>query len=213
MDSVIRHSLSVRLTHWSVAASGAILLFSGFGQLPMYKRYNLVKVYGFSWSSDYEITLLLHYISAAIFTAAILFHLVYHLRRREFGALPQKGDLSKAVSGLLAMLGLGSEPKNEKFQAKQRVIYLIMGSCILLLVATGLIKSFKNLGAIVLDPIFLQGVAFVHTIGAMVFLLLFLAHLGAFLFPQHWPLVSSMFHGKISMRYVRKHHSEWIIES
>ena len=42
MATRIRHSLTVRVTHWVVALSGILLLFSGFGQLPLYKRYNLI---------------------------------------------------------------------------------------------------------------------------------------------------------------------------
>jgi len=81
MATRIRHSLTVRVTHWVVALSGILLLFSGFGQLPLYKRYNLIKVPGFFWSGNYEITLLIHYLTAAVFTAAVFFHLVYHYRR------------------------------------------------------------------------------------------------------------------------------------
>lgn len=209
MKTVFRHSLTVRLTHWLVAVSGILLLFSGFGQLPMYKRYNLVKLPGFAWSSNYEITLLIHYISAIIFTSVVIFHLLYHLRRHEFDIMPRKGDLKESLQGLKAMLGLANEPLHEKFQAKQRVIYAIIGVTALILIATGLIKSFKNLGTIILDPIFLQWVAFTHTITGMIFMVLFVAHVAALLLKSHRPLIPSMFSGKIDRDYARKHHPEW----
>jgi cytochrome b subunit of formate dehydrogenase len=38
---VVRHSYLVIVQHWLVAASGIVLLFTGFGQLPVYKRYML----------------------------------------------------------------------------------------------------------------------------------------------------------------------------
>lgn len=209
MKTVFRHSLAVRLTHWLVAVSGILLLFSGFGQLPMYKRYNLVKLPGFAWSSNYEITLLIHYISAIIFTSVVLFHLLYHLRRHEFAIIPRKGDLKESVQGLKAMFGLANEPLHEKFQAKQRVIYAIIGVTGLILIATGLIKSFKNLGTIILDPIFLQWVAFTHTITGMIFMVLFVAHVAALLLKSHRPLIPSMFSGKIDRDYARKHHPGW----
>jgi len=209
MKTVFRHSLAVRLTHWLVAVSGILLLFSGFGQLPMYKRYNLVKLPGFAWSSNYEITLLIHYISAIIFTSVVLFHLLYHLRRHEFAIIPRKGDLKESLQGLKAMIGLANEPLHEKFQAKQRVIYAIIGVTGLILIATGLIKSFKNLGTIILDPIFLQWVAFTHTITGMIFMVLFVAHVAALLLRSHRPLIPSMFSGKIDRDYARKHHPGW----
>lgn len=212
MGKVLRHSMTVRLTHWIIACSGIMLLFSGFGQMPMYKRYNVVKIPGLAWSSNYEITLLLHYIAAAVFTATVVFHLLYHFRRKEFSILPQKGDLGNGIQGFLAMFGLGTEPRHEKFQAKQRIIYLVIGLTSLLLILTGLVKSYKNMGIITLDPMFLQWTAFIHTGLGMAFMLLFLAHVAALLLKSHRPMIPSMFTGKISREYVEKHHPDWVIE-
>jgi len=209
MQTVQRHNLTVRITHWLIAVSGILLLFSGFGQMPMYKRYNVVKIPGLSWSDNYEITLLIHYITASLFCAAVLFHLVYHFRRKEFGIMPKKGDIGESLRGFAAMFGLGEEPEHGKFQAKQRIIYAIIGSTALLLIVTGLIKSYKNLGAIVLDPMLLQWVAFTHTIAGMFFMVLFLAHVAALLLKQHRPLIPSMFSGRISADYARHHHPKW----
>ncbi len=209
MATRIRHSLTVRITHWVIALSGILLLFSGFGQLPLYKRYYVVKIPGLAWSSNYEITLLIHYLAATVFTAAVCFHLVYHYRRREFGILPKRGDISDSIKGLKAMFGLGDEPHHEKFQAKQRIIYTIIGSTSLVLIVTGLIKSYKNLGAIVLDPMFLQWVAITHTLTGGIFMVLFLAHVAALLLKNHRPMIPSMITGKIDRTYAEKHHPGW----
>lgn len=212
MAKVIRHSLTVRLTHWTVALSGILLLFSGFGQLPMYKRYNIVKIPGLWWSDNFEITLLMHYVAAAVFTAAVIFHLVYHYRRREFSVFPRRGDTGAALQGILAMIHLAEEPRHGKFQAKQRIIYAIIGSVSLVLIVTGLIKSYKNLGPIIIDPMTLQWIAFIHTFAGMVFMLLFLAHVAALLLKNHRPLIPSMFTGRIDLGYAREHHPDWIAD-
>ena len=209
MSTITRHSLTVRLTHWLIAASGMLLLFSGFGQMPMYQRYNVVKIPGLAWSSNYEITLFLHYIAAAIFTAVLVFHFVYHARRKEFDIIPRKGDIAASIKGLLSMIGLAEEPRHAKFQAKQRVIYGVFTATGVILVLTGLVKSYKNLGAIVLDPIFLQWMAFTHTIAGMVFMVLFLAHVAA-LFLLYRPMIPSMFTGEMDRDYAAKHHPEWL---
>ncbi|MEE4242286.1 MAG: cytochrome b/b6 domain-containing protein [Desulfopila sp.] len=212
MDKVLRHSLAVRMSHWIIAFSGVILLFSGFMQLPMEQRYKIVKIPGLFWAGNFEVTLLIHYLSAAVFTAAVFFHIFYHLRRKEFSLLPKPGDLGGAIQGFLAMFGLGKEPAHGKFQAKQRVIYAVIGSTTLILVITGLIKSYKNLGAIVLDPMFLQLVAFTHTITAMVFMGLFLAHVAALMLKDHRPMIPSMITGKMDKEYARKHHPKWQVD-
>lgn len=208
MSEVRRHSFTVRVTHWLVALSGVLLLFSGFGQMPMYNRYNIVKIPGLGWSDNYEITMLLHYLGAAVFTGAIAFHLLYHLRRKEFGILPKRGDVGESIRGLMAMVGLVEEPRHGKFQAKQRIIYAVFGGTGLVLVVTGLVKSYKNLGAIVLEPMLLQWMAFIHTIAAMLFMGLFIAHVAALLLYR--PLIPSMFSGMLSRDYAEKHHPEWV---
>jgi len=210
MSKVIRHSLTVRATHWLIALSGILLLFSGFGQMPMYQRYNVVKIPGMAWSSNYEITLLIHYISAAFFTAAGVFHLVYHFKRKDFAIVPRKGDMLASIRAMIAMIGLSEEPRNSKFQAKQRVIYAIFTTTGILLVATGLLKSYKNLEAIVLNPMLLQWAAFIHTATGMFFMLLFLAHVAA-LAVFYRPMIPSMFTGKMDREYAQKHHPDWFI--
>ena len=108
------------------------------------------------------------------------------------------------------MFGIGEEPRHEKFQAKQRIIYLVIGLTCLLLVATGLIKSYKNMGVIILDPMLLQWTAFIHTGLGMLFMFLFIAHVGALLLKSHRPMIPSMFSGKISQEYVEKHPPDWV---
>lgn len=211
MSRVQRHSLTVRITHWLVAASGLMLLFSGFGQMPMYQRYNVVKLPGLAWSSNYEITLFLHYITAAVFTAACVFHVVYHLRRRETTILPAWSDVSQAVLGLLAMVGLAEEPHHGKFQAKQRIIYAVFAFTGGVLIVTGLVKSYKNLGAIVLDPFFLQIVAFTHTLFGMFFMILVVAHVGVLLVVYR-PMIPSMLTGTMDKEYAKRHHPEWEVQ-
>lgn len=212
MEKVLRHSLTVRLTHWFIAFSGVILLFSGFMQMPMGKRYNIVKIPGLSWADNFEVTLLIHYISAAIFTAVVFFHLIYHFKRKEFSIIPKIQDIGGAIRGFLAMFGLGKEPHHGKFQAKQKIIYAIIGLTTLTLIITGLIKSFKNLGPIILDPMLLQVVAFTHTIAAMFFMILFLAHVAALLLKNHRPMIPSMITGMMDKRHAREHHPNWQVD-
>lgn len=212
METVKRHSLLVRLTHWAVAISGVLLIFSGFGQMPMYNRYFITAIPGLHWSGNFEITLAMHYVTAIIFTAAVTFHLIYHLMMGEFSIMPRRGDLKASFLGLKAMFGLAEEPAHEKFQAKQRVIYAVIGIDSLILIITGLIKSYKNIGPIVLDPMFLQWMAMLHVFTAVIFTMLFVAHVAALMLKGHRPLIPSMFTGRIDKDYVKHHHSAWKLD-
>lgn len=212
-EMVLRHSAAVRWTHWTVALSGLALLFSGFGELPMYKRYNVVKLPGLSWAGDFEIHLVIHYIAAAIFTAAVVFHLLYHLRRREFSALPRRGDGKLSWRIIKSILLRRPEPASGKFLAEQRLAYAAIGGVTLLLVLTGLVKVYKNLGNITLDPTVLQILTLVHTVGGMLFMMLLLAHLAAFLLKANWPLLPSMITGRVPLAYASHRHSLWDFRS
>lgn len=209
MESITRHSRLVRFSHWLIAISGILLIFSGFGQMPMYKRYFITAIPGLSWSGDFAITLLLHYITAVLFIFGISFHMVFHGAMKEFAIMPKSGDLKKSLIGLKAMLGLAEDLPHGKFQAKQRVVYGIIGSVSLVLVITGLVKTYKNLGDIVLSTWFLQLMTMLHTFAAVFFVMLFVAHVGALLLKNHRPLIPSMITGKISKIYALKHHPAW----
>ncbi len=206
---VLRHTGLVRVVHWSVAVSGIVLLFSGFGELPMYKRYNVVELPGLSWAGDFELNLVIHYVASVVFLAAILFHVVHHVARRQLAAVPRRGDLRESVAILRAMLKGGKEPPHGKFLAEQRVAYGAFALVIAVLAVTGMIKTYKNLGDVVIPPAALQVITLLHTAFAVSFLLLLVLHLAAFLLRANWPLLPSMVTGTVSRAYARRRHPLW----
>jgi cytochrome b subunit of formate dehydrogenase len=210
-DKVLRHSWGVRLSHWLIAGSGLLLIFSGMGELPMYKRYNVTKIPGLHWSGDYELNLIIHYLLAAVFTAAVFYHLVYHWRRREFALLPKKGDVGESAHIIKAMLTGGQEPPHGKYLAEQRLAYAAIALTVLGLVGTGLIKAWKNLGAIVIEPTLLQIVTLLHTGLTMLFAALIVAHVAAFVLKANRPLFPAMFTGRVDRRYAEERHPRWRI--
>ncbi|MHB8765406.1 MAG: hypothetical protein ACYDA8_13885, partial [Deferrisomatales bacterium] len=77
--TIRRHDGWTLVEHWAVALSGLALLFTGFGQMPMYSRYMVDRLPGLAWASDYAVTFRLHLWAGAVFTAAVAFHLVRNL--------------------------------------------------------------------------------------------------------------------------------------
>ncbi len=208
--AIRRHGVAVRVEHWAIALSGLALLFTGIGQLPMYQRYGLTKVPGFGWAGDFLLNLWIHYLAAAVFMAAITFHAIYHALARETAALPRRGDLRASVRIVLASLGVGEEPKSDKFLAEQRVAYAVIGVTAIVLSLTGLLKVAKNAGGLFLPPTATWVTATVHTAASMVFLLAVVAHLAAFLLPANRPLLPSMFTGRVSRAYAAHRHPLWL---
>lgn len=204
-----RHSGLVRFVHWSVAISTFLLIFSGFGQMPLYKRYYVDQLPGLSWSSDYGATLVLHYVAAAWLLFAVVLHIVYHAWRREFGLIPRRGDLRESLMVIKASFGLGKEPPSDKWLAEQRLAYAYMAFWFLVVIVTGVIKLIKNYPSAEPPDALLNWVTNLHNLATILLILGIAAHLAAFVLKANRPLILSMFTGYVSEEYVRHRHPLW----
>ena len=209
---VVRHSLLVQMQHWLVALSGLVLLFSGFGQLPVYKRYMLNQVPGMAWASDFILQFKIHMAAAAIFTFAGIFHLVYHHIEGGRSILPMKGDVRESIHIIKAILKGEKEPPHGKFLAEQRLAYALIGFSIIILIVTGLFKFADNLPGVAVPYWAVFWNTMIHNFGTVIFLLAFIAHIGAFALKANWPLFSSMFDGKVKLDYAEERHPLWVDE-
>jgi cytochrome b subunit of formate dehydrogenase len=208
--TIRRHETIELIEHWTVAVSGILLLFTGIGELPLFKRYYFVlQIPGLGWAGNYFIHLSLHYVLATFFTGAVIFHVLFHGIQGHRGLIPKKGDISRSVRVLLAMIGIGEEPPSEKYLPEQRIAYAGIGAVVLLLIVTGVFKIIKNIPYLYVPPLLNAVNTLIHTIAAFLFLLVVIVHLGAFLFPANWPLLRSIFTGHIDEAYVRKRHGLW----
>ena len=209
---VVRHSGLSLAEHWAIAISGLILLLTGIFELPVAKRYYIITVPGLGWSADFITSLYLHYAAAFVFTLAGLFHLAYHGLGGEKGMIPQKGDLSQSVAVIKSFIGLGKEPPMQKYLPEQRLAYAGMAVIILLLIISGLVKTYKNIYAPDMSHTVLLWATWVHNISFILFFLSFLAHMAAIALKPNRPMVRGIFTGKVRLDYVRHRHSLWLDE-
>ncbi|RKO66282.1 formate dehydrogenase subunit gamma [Desulfofundulus salinus] len=208
-NKVRRHNVSVLFVHWAVAISTILLIFSGFGQMPMYRRYMVYKIPGLGWSADFSVTLYMHYVAAAVLMFAVAYHIVFHVLRKEYGILPRKGDLKESYMIIKAMLTGGKEPPSDKFLAEQRLAYAYIGFWLLVIIVTGIIKVLKNLPGINFTGNTMIWVTDIHTFATFMLIFGILAHLAAFLFKANRPLLRGMFTGKVDLEYVKHRHPLW----
>jgi cytochrome b subunit of formate dehydrogenase len=211
-NAVLRHSAVERAEHWVIAVSGLILLFSGFGEFPMYKRYMVTQIPGFSWTADFWINLKIHYIAAIVFTGAAVFHVTYHGMLGHQGLLPRKGDGKASMKTVLSFIGIGEEPPSDKYLPEQRLAYAYIAAVSLILILTGLIKVIKNLPFVYLPPAVITVATLTHTAATFLFLFGVIAHLAALALKVNWPLIKPMFTGKADLDYIRHRHSIWYNE-
>ncbi len=209
---VQRHNLIVMFEHWGIALSGIVLLMSGIFQMPSAARYKITAIPGFWWSGEFFVTLKLHYIASVVFVGLILFHLVYHLLLKEWSMVPQRGDVSESVKVLKTFITNEPEPPFGKYLPEQRLAYVAIAVPVLLLVVSGLIKTWKNLYAPDMDRTLLLWATWVHNVGFILFFMAFLGHIGALLIKPNRPMVRGMLTGKVSREYAEHRHPLWIQE-
>lgn len=206
---IVRQNLANRFVHWMTALSVLMLIITGLGQLPLYTRYNVTKLPGAEWLGDYFITINLHYLGALGLLFATFFHIVYAFARREFDIFPRKGDMKESYQIIKAMLTKGKEPASDKYLAEQRIAYLFIGLSLLLLIITGLIKTFKNVPGIELSPSLLYWNTALHNLGTGLIIFGIIGHLAAFLLKENRPLLPGMFTGLVNREYIKHRHSLW----
>ncbi|KUO50264.1 MAG: hypothetical protein APF76_11165 [Desulfitibacter sp. BRH_c19] len=207
-NKVKRHSLSVIIVHWSVAISTFLLFFSGIGQMPMYRRYGLVNVPGFSWADNFVINSQIHYAAAILLILAVVYHIVYHMSLKQFDIFPRRGDLKESYLIVKAMLGFGKEPPSDKYLAEQRLAYFFIGVNLLTLIITGVIKIYKNYNVGV-NYDFMTWVTALHNLATFLLLFGIMGHLAAFIFKENRPLLRGMFTSKVDLNYVKHRHGIW----
>jgi len=77
-NRIARHGALELAEHWVLALSGLALLLSGLFELPMAARYKITVIPGFGWSSDFIVSLSIHYVASVLFIIAACFHIFHH---------------------------------------------------------------------------------------------------------------------------------------
>lgn len=211
-NRVVRHEWIELAGHWTIALSGLALLLSGMFELPMAARFGITKLPGFGWSGDFITSLSVHYVASVVFVAAAFFHLAYHGLLADRGLLPQAGDFKASVDVVKSFFGFGEEPPFGKYLPEQRLAYLGMAFIILVLVITGLIKTYKNVYAPDLSHAAVVWTTTLHNLFFVLFILAFVGHIGALILKPNRPMVRGIFTGKVRLDYAKHRHPLWLAE-
>jgi formate dehydrogenase gamma subunit len=211
-NRVVRHGMLELAEHWTIALSGLVLLLSGLFELPMSARYGITSIPGFSWSGDFITSLNVHYAASVVFIAASLFHLIYHGLAGEQKLLPQKGDVKTSIAVIKTLFGRDEEPPFGKYLPEQRLAYAGMAVIIAVLILSGLMKTYKNVYAPDMSHALVLWATRLHNIFFVLFVLAFIAHIGAILLKPNRPMARGIFTGKVRLDYARHRHSLWMAE-
>ncbi len=204
-----RHNLAIRFTHWVTATSIFILFFSGFGQMPVYKRYFVDQLPGLAWSSDFLATLHLHYLAAMALIFVSVYYVTYLIVSKRWDIIPRRGDFKESLQIFASMVGLAEEPENDKYLAEQRLAFEVTAFSVMALIVTGIFKVYKNLPGVEFSSGAVFWLAQIHNLFTVILLFSIIVHLAAFFIKANRPLVISMFTGYIDKGYVERRHAVW----
>lgn len=70
---------------WLYTAALWTAVFTGFGNMPVYKRYYVADLPGFGWAGDFFANLSVHYVAGAILCALVVYRVVAHGEYRPMG--------------------------------------------------------------------------------------------------------------------------------
>ena len=86
MRSENRNQRRGRTLRWVYGLTLAVLVFTGMGQMPIYKRYGISDLPGMEWAADFYATVLIHYAAAALLLGLLAYGAAEHLlsRRKAF---------------------------------------------------------------------------------------------------------------------------------
>ena len=128
----------------------AVALFTGFGNMPIYKRYFISNVPGLGWAGNFYINLYIHYIAGALLLGLAVYFAVTFLKSRlSERRLTVTGSLRAAVVILLLSSGISLAVRNLStisfpFVTQMVFTFVHLGAAMILLVVSigcGITKS------------------------------------------------------------------------
>jgi hypothetical protein len=131
VDNVLKRLYPVALT---------IALFTGFGNMPIYKRYYISAIPGLEWSGNFYINLNIHYgCGVVLLGLAVYFSLIYLKTSTSTDRLTATGLLRAVFFGLSLLTGIllairNLAEINFDFGSQMIVVFMHLGTAMILLV-------------------------------------------------------------------------------
>ncbi len=140
-----------RFTQYAYGISVLLLTLTGFGQMPIFKRYYIADIPGLGWLARFYVTHAIHYITAALFLGIIGYQAVVYLAEKRGAPLSFREFLKAGLLSGISISGFLLVIRNfpgyrfpELFITGVDLVH--MGLAILLVVSglTGLITRDRN---------------------------------------------------------------------
>ena len=109
MNQNLRNTAVInRPVRWLYLTTTFFLVLTGFGQMPIFKRYYIADIPGLGWLAEFFVTHYIHYLGAAVLLALVAYLLTdYFIVKRNSRRLTTSGWIRIGLlAGILASGGL-----------------------------------------------------------------------------------------------------------
>jgi hypothetical protein len=108
MDNVQPDSKAIRVPgRWFYLITMLFLALSGFGQMPIFKRYYIADIPGLGWLAEFFVTHYIHYLAAVLFLAFSAYLIVdYFLSKRTVSQMTTSGYVRSALLAGIVISGV-----------------------------------------------------------------------------------------------------------
>jgi len=112
-DTAYELSGGKKVLRWLYILTFTVMAFTGFGQMPIFKRYYVSDIPGMGWSADFYLTHYIHYLGAIFLMALIAYVIVdYMLSGRKEFRLTSSAYVRIALLGGVVITGIFRVFKN-----------------------------------------------------------------------------------------------------
>ncbi|MFZ5564950.1 MAG: hypothetical protein ACOZBW_12945 [Thermodesulfobacteriota bacterium] len=92
---------------WIYRIAAGVVIFTGFGNMPLYGRYYVSDVPGLAWSGNFLSNVLVHYVAGAVLTGLAVYAVIVYTGLRAGGVRLTTSGLLRVIFLLLALLSGG----------------------------------------------------------------------------------------------------------
>jgi hypothetical protein len=97
-------SLKANWFRWFYAAALVLVLFTGFGNMPLYRRYYIADIPGLAWSGNFYANLYVHYMAGAVLLALSVYLCIVFWKQKRHNCSLTGSGLARVVALCLALV-------------------------------------------------------------------------------------------------------------
>ncbi len=208
-DSVLRHDMAARVEHWATAISAVLLLLTGISLGVLFVPALLgpgVPI----WTA-----LNLHFAAVVMFLFGTFYYATNTVlspkRLAEHLPTGDAVEYTKRHYGLLLGFKKFTMPPERKYFESEKMAYLMAAAATITIIITGLVKVAAH--SMSVPGQLMAVVTPTHDIATVVMLAFIVPHIFfAAILPASWPILRSMFTGRVSLGYAQHEHAGWLAE-